>query len=86
MLPEKAIMPKFSTVKLRVPDLMRQADMTAYRLAAESGGRISRRTAYRLSVGEKETLRLEELAALCDVFGLTNVGELFELRQGRRAG
>ncbi len=73
-------------MKLRVPDLMKQADMTAYRLAAESRGRISQRTAYRPSVGEKESVRLEELAALCDVFGLTGVGELVELRQGRRAG
>jgi Cro/C1-type HTH DNA-binding domain len=76
-------MPKFSSVRLRVPDLMAQAEMTAYRLAAESGGRISQRTAYRLSLGEKESLRLEELAALIDIFRLRDVGELFEVQRGK---
>lgn len=62
---------------------MEQAGMTAYRLAAVSEGRISQRTAYRLSKGEKAALYPDEIAALVDIFGLGDVGELFELKRGR---
>jgi DNA-binding Xre family transcriptional regulator len=75
--------PKLSTVTLRVPYLMDKAGITAYRLAADSGGRISRRTAYRLSRGEKAGLYPEEIAALCDVLDV-QPGELFEVTKGKR--
>ncbi len=65
---------------------MAQAGITAYRLAADSEGRISQRTAYRLSRGEKAGMYPEEIAALVDIFELKDVGELFDLRRGRKAG
>jgi DNA-binding Xre family transcriptional regulator len=72
-----------SVVKLRVAALMRERDMTAYRLAADSGGRISQRTAYRLAGEEKAALYPEEIAALCDIFDV-EPGELFERKVGKR--
>jgi DNA-binding Xre family transcriptional regulator len=69
--------PILSTVKLRVAALMRARDLTAYALARDSGGRISRRTAYRLANEEKAALYPEEIAALCDILGV-EPGELFE--------
>jgi DNA-binding Xre family transcriptional regulator len=72
-----AILPKLPTVKLKVADLMAARGMTAYRLAADSGGRISQRTAYRLANNEKAALYAEEIAALCDILEVTP-GDLFE--------
>ena len=65
---------------------MDQAGMTAHRLAAQSEGRISRRTAYRLSRGQKAGLYPEEIAALVDIFELKDVGDLFELRNAASRG
>ena len=56
---------------------MRERGMTAYRLAADSGGRISQRTAYRLADEEKAALYPEEIAALCDILGV-EPGDLFD--------
>ncbi len=65
-------------------DLLAQRGLTAYRLAAQSGGRIAQRTAYRIAKGEKQALDPDEMAALCDVLGVTPA-DLFEYRP-RKAG
>jgi DNA-binding Xre family transcriptional regulator len=64
---------------------MAERNVTAYRLAADSGGRISQSTAYRLADGTKESLRLEEIAALCDVLEV-DPGQLFELKRAGKRG
>jgi DNA-binding Xre family transcriptional regulator len=74
---------RLSVVTLRVPYLMEKAGITAYRLAADSAGRISRRSAYRLSTGEKAALYPDEIAALCDVLDV-QPGELFDISKGKR--
>lgn len=62
------------------PELLKARGVTAYRLAAESGGRIPQRTAYRIASGEKQALEPAEMAALCDVLGVTPA-ELYEYRK-----
>ena len=57
-------------MKLRVAELMAERGLTAYALARDSGGRISRSTAYRLMDGTKDVLRIEEIAALCEVLNV----------------
>lgn len=83
LLPKKSIGAKFSTVRLRVADLMEERGVTPYRLAAASGGRIAQRTAYRLANREKAALYPEEIAALCDVLGV-GLAELFEVTTAHR--
>lgn len=61
-------------------DLLKARGMTPYRLAADSGGRIAQRTAYRIASGEKQALEPEEMAALCDALGVTPA-ELYEYRK-----
>jgi DNA-binding Xre family transcriptional regulator len=72
------------TMRLRVAEILRQRGMTAYALARSSGGRISRSVAYRLIQGNKQSIRLAELEALCDVLGV-GPAELFERDLSRRA-
>lgn len=81
-MPEKSIVPRLSVVKLLVAELMEQRGITAYRLAADSGGRISQRTAYRLANQEKAALYPEEIAALCDILEV-DPADLFEFKRGR---
>jgi hypothetical protein len=69
-----------SRVRLRLPELLREYKYTAYRLARESGGRISLSTIYRL---KRSDGRLEYYgAALCEaivsVLGIKDVNQLFE--------
>jgi len=71
---------------LAAPELL--GDMTPYRLAKESGGRISLSTAYRLVRlnGRLATFDAGMLAALCDVLG-AKPSELLELvpeKKGKR--
>jgi|JI7StandDraft_1071085.scaffolds.fasta_scaffold310831_1 DNA-binding Xre family transcriptional regulator len=66
-------------MRLRLPELLRARGLTAYALAARSGGRISESTAYRLieMEGRLQTFGADILAALCDVLEV-EPGELFE--------
>lgn len=74
------------TLRLRLPELLDEREMTPYALAKRSQGRISLSTAYRITrmKGRVQTFDAEALEALCDVLGL-QVGELFE-RDGKRRG
>jgi hypothetical protein len=66
-------------VRLRIPELLADRQWTAYRLARESGGRISTSTAYRLvaSGGKLDTYSHDLLEAVVDVFKPKAVTELF---------
>lgn len=66
-------------MRVRIPELMHERGLTAYKLAALSGGRISESTAYRLMQfeGNLQTFGAEILEALCDVLEV-EPGELFE--------
>ncbi len=80
-------MPKLSSMRVRLPELL--GDMTPYRLAKDSGGRISLSTAYRLvrMKGRLANFDSDMLAALCDVLKV-QPGELLEFvsdRKGKRA-
>lgn len=65
-------------MRLRVPELLDEAGITAYELSKRSGGRISLTVAYRLARGEWKCLPAETLEVLCDVFGIEDPGPLFE--------
>jgi DNA-binding Xre family transcriptional regulator len=66
------------SVRLRVPELLRVRALTAYRLATDSGGRISMSMAYRLSrTGAFRCLSPEQLDALCELLDV-EPGDLFE--------
>lgn len=54
-------------MRLRTPELLAARQMTAYRLAQMSGGRISQSAAYRLASGQFTSVTAATLAALCDV-------------------
>lgn len=71
-------------LRLRLPELLAEREMTYLDLAAQSAGRISRSTAHRLTMmsarDSSEPVKLFDsaiLAALCDVLAVTP-GELFE--------
>lgn len=60
-------------MRLRLPELLDERDMTAYALAKQSNGRISEATAYRLvrQRGRVATFDAALLDALCDIFGVS---------------
>lgn len=65
-------------MRLRVPELLEELDISAYELSKRSKGRISLSTAYRLAAGKGgERPSMELLEALCDVFGIEDPGPLF---------
>ena len=66
-------------MRLRLPELMKANELTAYQVSRRSGGRISMSTAYRLHrlKGRVATFDADVLEALCDVFQV-DPGELFE--------
>jgi DNA-binding Xre family transcriptional regulator len=74
-------------MRLRLPELLTERGLTAYRLASDSGGRISLSTAYRAVrlKGRMANFDADMLAAMCDVLEL-GPGELFEIvpRKGKR--
>jgi DNA-binding Xre family transcriptional regulator len=72
-------------MRLRLPELLKERDMTPYGLAKESGGRISLSTAYRLTrnKGKVRYLDTELLETLCDVFEV-EPGELLERQHSTR--
>lgn len=59
-------------IRLRIPELLTEHDLTAWHLARQSGGRISTTTAYRL-VRDRGLLRSLDtgiLEALCDILDI----------------
>ena len=66
-------------MRLRLPELLTEHEVTAYTLAQRSRGRISPSTLYRLvrSRGRVRYLDGDLLDALCDVLGL-QPGDLLE--------
>jgi DNA-binding Xre family transcriptional regulator len=77
-------MAKFPSMRVRLPELL--GEMTPYRLAMESGERISLSTAYRLvrMKGRVANFDADMLAALCDVLQI-EPSDLLE-RDGKRGG
>ena len=74
-------------MRLRLPELLKQREMTPYALAKQSQGRISLSTAYRLTrmKGRVQTFDADLLEALCDVFSV-EPGELLEREKRRGRG
>ncbi len=75
-----------SKLRLRFPELLDHAGITAWGLHKQSNGRITAPTAYRLvrSKGALITFHRETLEALCDVLGVS-VFDLWE-EKGSRGG
>ncbi len=73
-------------VRLRLPELLDEKGVTPYRVAQDSGGRISTSVLYRIIKrgGRVELLSASLLEALCDVLNV-EPGELLE-REGQSAG
>lgn len=71
-------------MRLRVPELLAEREMTPYALHKASGGRISLSAAYRLASGEFRAVSAAVLDALCDVFGIDDPGPLFLRERGAR--
>lgn len=71
-------------VRLRIPELLKERDLSPYAVAKQSDGRISMSTAYRLVKleGRVQTFDAGMLEALCDIFEI-EPGELLE-REGKR--
>jgi DNA-binding Xre family transcriptional regulator len=74
-------------VRLRLPELLHETGMTAYRVAKASGGRINESTLYRLvrAEGRVDFFAAELLEALSDVLGV-DPGELLERERSRPKG
>lgn len=72
-------------MRLRLPELLEARELTAYALAKQSDGRITRSLAYRLvsDRGTFKCLRPEQLEALCDLLEVSP-GELFERARPRK--
>lgn len=64
-------------MRLRVPELLAEREMTAYRLHKLSGGRLSLSSASRLARGEWKCLSSDVMDVLCEVLDV-EPGELFE--------
>ena len=64
-------------MRLRVPELLQEHELTPYALHKASDGRISMSAAYRLAKGEFGEVSATVLDALCDVFGIRDPGPLF---------
>jgi DNA-binding Xre family transcriptional regulator len=77
----------FGGMRLRLPELLTQHEVTAYTLAQRSRGRISPSTLYRLvrSRGRVRYLDGDLLDALCDVLDLAP-GDLLERESKPKAG
>lgn len=74
-----------SLMRLRLPELLEDRDLTPYGLHKRSSGRISLSTAYRLvrQRGQVKLFDAELLEALCDILGV-EPGELLERGKKRR--
>lgn len=75
-------------MRLRLPELLTERELTPYAVAKQSNGRISESTLYRLARdnGRVKLFAADLCDALCDVLGITPA-ELFEhepeLKRGR---
>lgn len=76
---------QLSQVRIRLPELFKEHDMTAYGIARDSAGRILPSTLYRLARqrGRVKYFDSELLEALCDVLDV-EPGDLFEREEKRR--
>lgn len=65
-------------MRLRLPELLAEKRLTAHQVALKSGGRISLSTVYRLKGrgGQSGYFEAKILAALCDVFEITDLNDL----------
>ena len=81
MLSRRAIARTLDAMRLRLPELLKAREMTAYALARASRGRISMSLAYRMQRerGAFKCLSPDAIEALCEVLGV-EPGELFERR------
>lgn len=72
-------------IRLRIPELLTAAGLTAWGLHKQSAGRISASTAYRLVQhrGELATFPRATLEALCDVLRVDPC-DLFEREKAKR--
>lgn len=71
------------SVRIRLPELLEEHDLTAYAVAQRSNGRISASTLYRLtrSRGRVRYIDADLLDALCDLLGV-GPGEVLERHAG----
>ena len=69
-------------MRLRIPELLAEHQITAYQLAQRLEGRVSATTVYRMARGEVLQVPLYALEALCDVFEL-EPGPLFQRDKAR---
>lgn len=74
-------------VRIRLPELLDERELTAYEVAKRSDGRISTSVLYRLikKRGQVELFSAPLLEALCDVLGV-EPGDLLEREGKRRRG
>jgi DNA-binding Xre family transcriptional regulator len=76
------IIPIIGSMRLRLPELLANREMTRYAFAKAVEGRISTSTAYRLAAGNWKSLSSDVMETLCEVLDV-EPGELFE-REGTR--
>jgi len=74
-------------MRIRLPELLEEHQLTAYEISKQSGGRISPSTLYRLNRkrGIVELFSADLLEALCDVLHV-EPGELLERDKKRGRG
>jgi hypothetical protein len=67
-------------MRVRFPELLKASGLTPYKVSKQSGDRISMSMAYRLKrkKGRLPTFDADVLEALCDVFEIKNMDDLFE--------
>lgn len=85
ILPSAPYRGEHMQMRLRLPELLKEHELTPYGLAKASKGRISLSTAYRLARndGAVKLFDGELLEAMCDVFGV-EPGELLEREPKRK--
>ena len=71
-------------MRLRVPELLAERNMTAYAMHKASNGRIGLSMAYRLSKGTFGMISADVLEALCDIFAIDDPGPLLTRDRGAR--
>jgi DNA-binding Xre family transcriptional regulator len=66
-------------IRLRIPELFDERNVTPYQVARDSGGRLDEGTLYRLqrARGHLAHVKMSTIQALCDYFQVPP-GELFE--------
>jgi len=74
-------------MRVRIPELLEERQLTPYELSKRSGGRISMSTAYRLkrNRGRSHTFDSDLLESLCEIL-VVEPGELLERDKKRGRG